>query len=605
MKKKTKRTKQTTKKKISTKTKPSKKYIYFFGKDNTEGNGTMKDILGSKGAQFAEMAIMGAPVPLGFTITTEVCTNYYKNKKKVPPGLNTQMMQYIKKLEKVEGKKFGDPVNPLLLSVRAGAKIPMPGLMNTILNLGINDITVKALIKKTNNPRFAWDSYRRFIQTYADGVLDVSRKEFEHLIDNRKRKTNIELDIDFTATDLKDIVAEFKAFILKKTGKDFPQDPIKQLKGARDAAYKSWMSERAVFYRKSNNIPESIGTAVNIQAMVFGNMGNDSGTGVVLTRNPITGEKAPFGEYLLNAQGEDVLYGLRTPNKITNLGKDLPGVYKQLMEITTMLETKYHDMQDFEFTIEVNKLYILQTRTAKRTAAAAVKIAVDMVKEKLITKEEAMHRATPDQIYALLLPIFDPKIEKKPIAKVLGTSAGCASGRVYFLYEDAQKWVKPGDPLILVTCDYFFLYREIQREIEYAAGVFAADGGMTSIESNISRDKKIPCVCGFYFFRSDIIYNDYGRPTSKPTKLKDRITGLEIKEGDWISIDGSGGKIYEGKIPLVDVKPEGNLAEFLNWLDEMLPSYKPAPGTLSEIIAAKLTAAQEIINKKSLIKKEF
>ena len=542
-------------KKPAGKAKATKKYVYFFGKGKADGNGTMKDLLGGKGAGLAEMTNAGVPVPPGFTITTEVCTGFYENNKKVPAGLDDQMMQYIKKLEDAEGKKFGDPVNPLLVSVRSGAKFSMPGMMDTILNLGINDVTVQAIIKSTNNPRFAWDSYRRFIQMYADVVMELSKKEFEHLIDARKKKKGIELDVNFTADDMKEMALEFKAFVKQSLGKDFPQDAIEQLKGARDAVFKSWMNDRAIFYRKANAISESIGTAVNVQAMVFGNMGNDSGTGVGFTRNPATGEKVPYGEYLLNAQGEDVVAGVRTPNKIANLGKDMPAVYKQLMDITSRLEKKYRDVQDFEFTIEKNKLYMLQTRSGKRTGMAAVKIAVDMFKEKLITKEEAILRVEPVQLDQLLHPVFDSKAEKKVIAKGLNASPGAACGKATFTADDAVEWKEKGEKVILVRQE---TSPDDIHGMDAAVGILTARGGATSHAAVVARQMGKVCVAGC----EELIVSE------KTKSMTVKSTGLVIKEGDWISIDGTTGQVMSGKVPTMEPKMEGEFGEFMKWVDE-------------------------------------
>jgi pyruvate,orthophosphate dikinase len=543
-------------KKPAGKAKASKKYVYFFGKGKADGNGEMKALLGGKGAGLAEMTNAGVPVPPGFTITTEVCTGFYENGKKVPAGLDDQMMQYIKKLEETENKKFGDAVNPLLVSVRSGAKFSMPGMMDTILNLGVNDVTVQAIIKNTGNPRFAWDSYRRFIQMYADVVMEVSKKKFEHLIDARKEKKGIKFDVDFSADDMKDMVAEFKAFVKKEIGKDFPQDPIDQLKGARDAVFKSWMNDRAIFYRKANNIPESIGTAVNVQAMVFGNMGNDSGTGVGFTRNPATGEKKFYGEYLLNAQGEDVVAGVRTPLEIENLGKDMPAVYKQLRDITTRLEKHYRDMQDFEFTIEKGKLYMLQTRIGKRTGMAAVRVAVEMAKEKLITKEEAVLRVEPAQLDQLLHPVFDPKAKKEVIAKGINASPGAASGRAVFTADDAVAWTKgKGEKVILVRLE---TSPDDIHGMDSATGILTARGGATSHAAVVARQMGKVCVAGCEELKVE-----------EHTKtMTVRGTGLVIKEGDWISIDGTTGAVMNGKVPTIEPKMEGEFGEFMKWVDE-------------------------------------
>jgi pyruvate,orthophosphate dikinase len=542
-------------KKPAAKGKAAKKYVYFFGKGKADGTGEMKALLGGKGAGLAEMTNAGIPVPPGFTITTEVCTGFYENGKKVPAGLDEQMMQYVKKLEDAENKKFGDSVNPLLVSVRSGAKFSMPGMMDTILNLGINDVTVQAIIKKTGNARFAWDSYRRFIQMYADVVMELSKKEFEHLIDARKEKKGIKVDVDFTADDMKDMVSEFKGFVKKKLGKDFPQDPIEQLKGARDAVFKSWMNDRAIFYRKANNISESIGTAVSVQAMVFGNMGNDSGTGVGFTRNPATGERVFYGEYLLNAQGEDVVAGVRTPNPIANLGKDMPAVYTQLRDITSRLEKHYRDMQDFEFTIEKGKLYMLQTRSGKRTGMAAVRAAVEMAKEKLITKEEAILRVEPVQLDQLLHPVFDPKAEKKVIAKGINASPGAATGKAVFTADDAVEWTEKGEKVILVRLE---TSPDDIHGMDSAVGILTARGGATSHAAVVARQMGKVCVAGCEDLKVD----------ERTKTMTVKGSGLVIKEGDWISIDGTTGQVMSGKVPTIEPKMEGEFGEFMKWVDE-------------------------------------
>ena len=408
------------------------KFVYFFGGGKAEGNGKMKDLLGGKGAGLAEMTNAGVPVPPGLTITTDVCKLYYSSGKKTPAAADKQMVDYIAKVEKLMGKKFGDKNNPLLVSVRSGAKFSMPGMMDTILNLGLNDETVKGLIASTKNERFAWDSYRRFVQMYGNVVMETGKEVFEHVITEMKEDKGVKLDTELSANDLKEMVAKFKKLVKDKTGKDFPQDVLEQVRGARDAVFRSWMNDRAIYYRKQNDIPADLGTAVNVQAIVFGNMGDDSGTGVGFTRNPATGEAKFYGEYLLNAQGEDVVAGVRTPKPISQLEKEMPAVYKQLYTTTKKLEKHYRDIQDFEFTIEKGKLFMLQTRTGKRTAAAAVKIAVDMVKEKVISKDEALMRIEPIQLDQLLHPVFDPKAPKKVLTKGLPASPGAAAGQAVF-----------------------------------------------------------------------------------------------------------------------------------------------------------------------------
>ncbi len=550
-----KKAKAKAKKPAAKKSKASKKHVYFFGKGKADGTGTMKELLGGKGAGLAEMTNAGVPVPPGFTITTEVCTMFYASGKKVPAAVEAEMLTYVKKLEDAENKKFGDTKNPLLVSVRSGAKFSMPGMMDTILNLGINDVTVEAIIKSTNNERFAWDSYRRFIQMYSDVVMDLSKKEFEHLIDERKKKKGITLDIDFTAADLKDMVAEFKAFVRKKLGKDFPQDPIEQLRGSRDAVFKSWMNDRAIYYRKQNGIDESIGTAVNIQAMVFGNMGNDSGTGVGFTRNPATGEKVFYGEYLLNAQGEDVVAGVRTPLEIAHLEKDMPAVYRQLRDITTKLEKHYKDMQDFEFTIEKGKLYMLQTRSGKRTGPAAIRVAVEMVEEKLITKEDAVLRVEPNQLDQLLHPVFDEKAPKQVVAKGINASPGAATGKAVFTADDAVEWTAKGEKVILVRLE---TSPDDIHGMDKAVGILTARGGATSHAAVVARQMGKVCVAGCEAL--DI-------PHHNPKSFSVKGKNIVVKEGDWVSINGTTGEVMLGKVPTVQPEFKGEFGTFMKWVD--------------------------------------
>lgn len=424
----------------------SKKRVYLF----EEADGKNRLLFGGKGAGLADMTKAGLPVPPGFIITTEVCKEYYENGKKLPEGLMEEVLSAMKKLEEKTGKKFADPDNPLLVSVRSGAPVSMPGMMDTILNLGLNDETVKGLAKKSNNERFAYDSYRRFIQMFGNVVLGIPHEKFEEILDHYKKEQGAKLDSELTAETLKKVVEAYKELVKKETGKDFPQDPYQQLEMAIKAVFDSWNNERAIIYRKLHNIPEDYGTAVNIVTMVFGNMGDDSGTGVAFTRNPSTGEKEFYGEYLTNAQGEDVVAGIRTPQPISKLAEEMPEVYKQLLEVRDLLEKYYRDVQDIEFTIEKGKLYMLQTRNAKRTAAAAVKIAVDMVKEGLITKEEAILRVSPEQINQLLHAQIDPKAEKKVIAKGLPASPGAASGKVVFSSREAEKRGKEGEKINLI-----------------------------------------------------------------------------------------------------------------------------------------------------------
>ena len=530
----------------------SKKFVYFFGNGKAEGTGTMKDVLGGKGAGLAEMTNAGVPVPPGFTITTETCRIYYEYNKKVPAAIDKEMQEHLARLEKSLGKKFGNPANPLLVSVRSGAKFSMPGMMDTILNLGLNDETIKGLIASTNNERFAWDSYRRFVQMYGNVVLDMGKEVFERVIDYVKEEKGVKLDTELTANDLKVLVDKFKKLILEKKGEEFPQDVMAQLRGARDAVFRSWMNDRAIYYRKQNDIPHDIGTAVNVQSMVFGNMGEDSGTGVGFTRNPATGEKKFYGEYLLNAQGEDVVAGIRTPQPIANLEKDMPGVFKQLYETTKRLEKHYRDIQDFEFTIEKKKLFMLQTRTGKRTAAAAVKIAIDLVNEKLITKEEALQRVEPIQLDQLLHPVFDSKAKKDVITKGLPASPGAASGQAVFTADAAVEWKAAGKKVILVRLE---TSPDDIHGMDAAEGILTARGGMTSHAAVVARGMGKTCVAGCESIRVD----EHGK--------KFTVGGTTVKEGDWISLNGSTGEVINGKVPTMEAELSGDFATLMGWAD--------------------------------------
>jgi len=532
--------------------KKSSKFVYFFGNGKAEGTGTMKDALGGKGAGLAEMTNAGVPVPPGFTITTETCRIYYENKKKVPDFIDKEMQVHLARLEKALAKKFGDRTNPLLVSVRSGAKFSMPGMMDTILNLGLNDETVKGLIANTNNERFAYDSYRRFVQMYGNVVMEMGKEVFERVIDHVKEEKRVKLDTELSAGDLKDMVEQFKKLIKEKTGHNFPQDVMEQLRGARDAVFRSWMNDRAIYYRKQNDIPADIGTAVNVQSMVFGNMGDDSGTGVGFTRNPATGEKKFYGEYLLNAQGEDVVAGVRTPQPITHLEKDMPRVFKQLYDTTKKLEKHYRDIQDFEFTIEKGKLFMLQTRTGKRTAAAAVKIAIDLVAEKLITKEEALLRVEPIQLDQLLHPVFDPKAKKDVITKGLPASPGAASGQAVFTADVAVEWKKDGKKVILVRLE---TSPDDIHGMDAAEGILTARGGMTSHAAVVARGMGKTCVAGCESVKVD----EHGR--------KFTVGSVEIKEGEWISLNGSTGEVINGKVPTMDPELSGDFNTMMSWAD--------------------------------------
>ena len=544
------------------------KYVYFFGAGKAEGNGKQKDLLGGKGAGLAEMSRAGVPVPAGFTLTTDVCRYYYAHGRRVPSELESQMKSALLRLEKVSGKKFGDPKNYLLVSVRSGAKFSMPGMMDTILNLGINDKVVDGIVAKTGNPRFAWDSYRRFIQMFGNVVMGIEKSEFEHLLSAKKKERGITLDTQFTADDLRDLVTRYKALYRHKTGQDFPQDGWKQLVSARDAVFKSWMNDRAISYRRMNRISEELGTAVNVQEMVFGNTGDRSGTGVGFTRNPSNGDKEFFGEYLTNAQGEDVVAGVRTPKPLKELEKEIPACYKQLWQITSKLEKHYRDVQDFEFTIEDEKLFMLQTRTGKRTGLAAVKIAVDMVHEKLITKDEAILRVEPDQLSQLLAPVFDEREKKKAVlvAKGINAGPGAASGAVAFSAERAVALAKEG-PALLVRPE---TNPDDIEGMDAAQGILTAIGGRTSHAAVVARGMGKPCIVGCSALRID----EHARTMA--------VDGHKLKEGEHLSIDGFTGEVFVGKIPTLpsevvrvlrgELNPKDSelfryFKEFMTWAD--------------------------------------
>ncbi len=530
-----------------------KKYIYFFGSGKADGTGAMKDLLGGKGAGLAEMTNAGVPVPPGFTITTEVCNLFYDLGKKVPDGLDGEMREYMIKVEGALGGsfKFGGVDRPLLVSVRSGSKFSMPGMMDTVLNLGLNDQTVQGLIRRTGNERFAWDAYRRFIQMFGNVVMGIEKEVFEHIIHEVKKKKKVNLDIELTAEDLKGLVDKFKAKVRQVVKREFPQDPWEQLLMARDAVFGSWNNPRAITYRKLNDIPGNLGTAVNVQAMVFGNMGDTSATGVGFTRNPSTGEKEFYGEYLTNAQGEDVVAGIRTPHPIADLEKEMPEVYRQLRDITTRLEKHYRDVQDFEFTVQEGKLFMLQTRTGKRTAQAAVKIAVDMVSEGLITKEEAVLRVEPASLDQLLHPIIDPKARIEVIAKGLPASPGAASGRVVFTADEAVKQAKK-DKVILVRPE---TTPDDIHGMDAAKGILTARGGMTSHAAVVARGMGKPCVAGCESIKVDL-------------KAGKFIVGkYAVKAGDWITIDGGTGRVIIGKVPTKDPEVSGDFGTLMRWAD--------------------------------------
>lgn len=522
-----------------------KKYVYFFGNGRAEGTAEMKALLGGKGANLAEMTNIGLPVPAGFTVTTEVCTYYYANRKTYPKSLKPEVEAAMKKVEKIMGAKFGDPNNPLLVSVRSGARASMPGMMDTILNLGLNDRVAEGLVRKTNNPRFVYDSYRRFVQMYGDVVLGLKPQHkdeidpFEAIIEQKKKEKGVHLDTELTADDMRDLVLRFKQAIKERTGHDFPEDPMVQLWGAIGAVFGSWMNERAIAYRKMYNIPEWWGTAVNVQSMVFGNMGEDSGTGVAFTRDPATGDNVFYGEYLMNAQGEDVVAGIRTPLPIAQLAQTHPKIYKQLEAIRKKLERHYRDVMDIEFTIQQGKLYMLQCRVGKRTAFAAIKIAVDMVKEKLITDKEALMRIEPDQLNQLLRPVFDLHEKDAAVkngrllAKGLNAGPGAATGRVVFNAPDAEAWAKRNEPVILTRIE---TSPEDIKGMQAAEGILTARGGMTSHAALVARQMGKVCVAG-----CQALNIDYSTHTMS-------VNGKVIREGDWISIDGSTGEVIEGKL---------------------------------------------------------
>ena len=529
----------------------AKKFVYLF----SEGNGSMRELLGGKGANLAEMTNLGMPVPQGFTITTEACTQYYADGEQINEEIQSEIMQYVAKLEQITGKKFGDLSNPLLVSVRSGARASMPGMMDTILNLGLNDQVVEAFAAKTNNPRFAYDSYRRFIQMYSDVVMEVGKKYFEQLIDEMKETKGVKLDTELTAEDLKALANAFKAEYKAKLGVDFPQDPKEQLMGAVKAVFRSWDNPRAIYYRRMNDIPSSWGTAVNVQSMVFGNMGNTSGTGVAFTRNPATGEKKLFGEFLMNAQGEDVVAGVRTPQTIDQLADVMPEAYAQFVDICKKLENHYRDMQDMEFTIEDKKLYMLQTRNGKRTAAAAMKIACDLVDEGMISEKEAVAMIDPKSLDALLHPQFDAAALKKakPIGAGLAASPGAACGQVVFTAEDAVIWAKEGKKVVLVRLE---TSPEDIEGMHYSQGILTVRGGMTSHAAVVARGMGTCCVSGCGDIKID-----------EEAKCFD-LGGVHFVEGSWISINGSTGNIYGEQIPTVEAGISGEFGRIMAWADQ-------------------------------------
>ena len=527
------------------------KYVYSF----KEGNGSMRELLGGKGANLAEMTRIGLPVPQGFTVTTEACTKYYEDGKKINSEIQAQIMEYIDKLEETTGMKFGSKENPLLVSVRSGARASMPGMMDTILNLGLNEDVVEVMGAKSNNPRWAWDCYRRFIQMYSDVVMEVGKKYFEQLIDAMKEEKGVKQDIELSADDLKKLAGQFKAEYKAKIGKDFPSDPKEQLMGAVEAVFRSWDNPRANVYRRDNDIPYSWGTAVNVQMMAFGNMGDDCGTGVAFTRDPATGEKGLMGEFLVNAQGEDVVAGVRTPMPIAEMADKFPEAFAHFQKVCATLEDHYRDMQDMEFTIQAGKLYMLQTRNGKRTAKAALKIACDLVAEGMIDKKQAVAMIDPRNLDTLLHPQFDAKALKAatPAGKGLGASPGAACGKVVFTAEDAVAWKEKGEKVVLVRLE---TSPEDITGMKAAQGVLTVRGGMTSHAAVVARGMGTCCVSGC----GDIIMDEENK--------KFTLAGKTYNEGDYISIDGSTGNIYDGIIPTVDAEIVGEFKTIMDWADE-------------------------------------
>ncbi len=529
----------------------SKKYCYLF----TEGNAKMRELLGGKGANLAEMTNIGLPVPQGFTITTEACTQYYEDGRQINAEIMAEIMEYIEKMEKITGKKFGDHENPLLVSVRSGARASMPGMMDTILNLGLNEDVVDVIAKKSNNPRWAWDCYRRFIQMYSDVVMEVGKKYFEQLIDAMKTKKGVTQDVELDAADLKELAMQFKAEYKAKIGEEFPTDPKEQLVGAIKAVFRSWDNPRANVYRRDNDIPYSWGTAVNVQSMAFGNMGDDCGTGVAFTRDPATGEKKLMGEFLTNAQGEDVVAGVRTPMPIAEMAQKFPEAYDEFVKVCNILEDHYRDMQDMEFTVEHGKLYMLQCRNGKRTAPAALKIACDLVDEGMISEQQAVAMIDPRNLDTLLHPQFDPKALKatEPVGKALPASPGAACGKVVFNAEDAKEWAARGEKVVLVRLE---TSPEDIEGMKAAQGILTVRGGMTSHAAVVARGMGKCCVSGCGEINMDEANKQF------------TLAGKTYHEGDWLSLDGSTGSIYDGAMPTVDASVGGDFGRIMAWADK-------------------------------------
>ncbi len=530
------------------------KYVYFFKQGEADGKTELKDILGGKGANLAEMANLGIPVPPGFTISAKVCDYYYEHDRQYPEELESEVTQNLRKLEETVGKKLGDPDNPLLVSVRSGAAISMPGMMDTVLNIGLNQQTIQGLIEKTGNPRFAWDSYRRLIQMFGDVVKGIEHDKFDSAIENKKEEKGVKHDTELDTEDLKEVVKRFKKIYEDQLGEKFPQDPHDQLWQGIDAVFGSWNTPRAVKYREINEITGLLGTAVNVQTMVFGNMGQNSASGVAFTRNPATGEKKYYGEYLRNSQGEDVVAGIRTPRDIKELQDDMPDVYEELTEVFEKLERHYKDVQDLEFTIQEGVLYILQTRTGKRTTKAATKIAVDMVEEDLITKEDAIKRIDPEQLDQLLHPSFDPQADKEVIATGLNASPGAATGKVIFTADEAEEWADDGEEVILVRTE---TSPDDIHGLEAAEGVLTSRGGMTSHAAIVARGMGKPAVVG-----TEKINIDYG---SKQFRVDEKV----VKQGKWISIDGTSGEVMLGQVPQQEPKMDENFENLMSWADKV------------------------------------
>ena len=529
----------------------SKKFCYLF----TEGNAKMRELLGGKGANLAEMTNIGLPVPQGFTITTEACTQYYEDGRQINDEIMAEIMEYIEKMEKITGKKFGDHENPLLVSVRSGARASMPGMMDTILNLGLNEDVVDVIAKKSNNPRWAWDCYRRFIQMYSDVVMEVGKKYFEQLIDAMKEKKGVTQDVELDAADLKELAMQFKAEYKAKIGSDFPSDPKEQLIGAIKAVFRSWDNPRANVYRRDNDIPYSWGTAVNVQSMAFGNMGDDCGTGVAFTRDPATGEKKLMGEFLTNAQGEDVVAGVRTPMPIAEMAEKFPQAYDEFVKVCNILEDHYRDMQDMEFTVEHGKLYMLQCRNGKRTAPAALKIACDLVDEGMISEQQAVAMIDPRNLDTLLHPQFDPKALKstEPVGKALPASPGAACGKIVFTAEDAKAWAERGEKVVLVRLE---TSPEDIEGMKAAQGILTVRGGMTSHAAVVARGMGKCCVSGC----GAIVMDEENKQFT--------LAGKTYHEGDWLSLDGSTGNIYDGAMPTVDASVGGDFGRIMAWADK-------------------------------------